>query len=288
MSKQISNSSCWPMHPSAFRILAGTPSIPVAFPFFSSVLKFIVQYISSRAIFTYTYWFNLIIRWFTILIVQSSTYSFHSLYICPLSVKLLPSLSFMTIIGLGLLFFFFVNSFTFQCIRSILPCLSSFSISSHCSFCYILWAISTVWWNRLLIDLYFFLPTQSECTALHFHLLFMSSINSRVIHGLQGEVLRVRPIVSIAANVTVSLKSVHLPSKLSANLFRFISFSSTKWGVTVFVFNFSRFHLTVFLPVSIFQAWIQDLMVQDPDQEQDPQPRDQDQDQDSRIRENNE
>jgi len=35
-------------------------------------------------------------------------------------------------------------------------------------------------------------------------------------------------------------------------------------------------------------AWIQDSMVQDPDQDQDSGPQDQDRDQDSHIRENNE
>ena len=36
MSEQFPNSSCLPTCPSAFRILAGILSIPVAFPFFSS------------------------------------------------------------------------------------------------------------------------------------------------------------------------------------------------------------------------------------------------------------
>ena len=63
---------------------------------------------------------------------RSSIYSFHLFCTCLLPVSLFPSLSFMTFVGV--LFFLFYNSFTFRCIRFILPCLFRFSISSHCPF----------------------------------------------------------------------------------------------------------------------------------------------------------
>ena len=80
--------------------------------------------------------------------------------------------------------------------------------------------------SLLLIDLYFCLPSL-VCAAFHVCLSFTVSVISLVIHGLLGKVLCLRPTVSVATEVTVSLKSVQVTSGLFADLCS-ISFSSAK------------------------------------------------------------
>ena len=79
-----------------------------------------------------TFMMTVTIRWFTRLIVQIFNVFFPSaLYLSAFC----QFISISVIYGICCpLFFLFDNSFTFRCIRSILPRLSSFSISSHCSF----------------------------------------------------------------------------------------------------------------------------------------------------------
>ena len=67
-----------------------------------------------------------------------------------------------------LLFFSFVNHFTLQCIRSVLPCLFSFQFRH---------IVSSRTFHEpypLPIEVYFFLPS-SMCTAFHICLLFTVS-----------------------------------------------------------------------------------------------------------------
>jgi len=75
----------------------------------------------------------------------------------------------------GLFFFLFDNSFTFQCIRSILRCLSNFSISSHYSFYHISQALFYV--------------------ARHSQLLIMVPVSDTTVRSsrFQVQTLRARP-----------------------------------------------------------------------------------------------
>ena len=135
-----------------------------------------------------------------------SIYSFHLLCVCLLSVSLFPSLSFVEFVGL--FFFLFDNSLTFWCIRSILPCLSGFFPCCHTV------PSATLHGPYLLPDGVDYRLTYTssylfQCVQLSSAFL---SIISLVIHGLRGKVLCLRPTVSVATNITASLKSFHLTS----------------------------------------------------------------------------